>query len=227
MAPIGRNLLQALTDYHRRTIHVPRVRRVAQALAPLITEAGGAHSLLDVGCGDGTIAATVGRTVGAERVVGLDVALRDQVAIDAYAYDGGLLPFDDDSFDVVLLADVLHHATDPLALMRECLRVATVGVALKDHLAFGPLSARLLTLMDHVGNAAAGVAVRGRYFALDEWFALVRRAGGRLTVMRWPLQIHDLPWRLVTRSELQFAALIEHAEGAPTDFRAPDPDEEL
>jgi len=216
MAPLGRSLLKALTDYHHRTIHVPRVRRVAQALAPLIAEAGGAKSLLDVGCGDGTIAARVGQAVGAERVVGLDVALRDELAIEAFAYDGGLLPFADQSFDVVLLTDVLHHAENPLALLRESLRVASVGVALKDHLCFGALSSRLLELMDQVGNCAAAVPVTGRYLALDEWFDLVRQAGGRLTAMRWPLEIHDLPWRLLTRSELQFAALIEHA---PTEGR--------
>jgi ubiquinone/menaquinone biosynthesis C-methylase UbiE len=215
MAPLGRSLLKALTDYHHRTIHVPRVRRVAQALAPLIAEAGGARSVLDVGCGDGSIAARVGRAVGAERVVGLDVALRDELAIEAFAYDGGVLPFADQSFDVVLLADVLHHAENPLALMRESLRVASVGVALKDHLAFGALSTRLLELMDRVGNYAAAVPVTGRYLALEEWFELVQRAGGRLTVMRWPLRIHDLPWRLVTRSELQFAAFVEHAPWVP------------
>jgi len=211
MAPLGRSLVKVLTDVHHRTIHVPRVRRVAQALAPLIAQAGGARSLLDVGCGDGSIAARVGQAVGAERVVGLDVALRDDSAIEAFAYDGGLLPFADQSFDVVLLADVLHHAENPLGLLRECLRVARVGVAIKDHLAFGALSSRLLELMDQVGNYAAAVPVTGRYLALDEWFELVRHAGGRLTVMHWPLRIHDLPWRLVTRSELQFAALVEHA----------------
>ncbi len=215
MAPLGRSLLKALTDYHHRTIHVPRVRRLAQALTPLIAEAGGARSLLDVGCGDGTIAARVGQAVGAERVVGLDVALRDELAIEAFAYDGGLLPFADQSFDVVLLTDVLHHADHPLALLRESLRVASLGVVLKDHLAFGALSSRLLELMDRVGNCAASVPVTGRYLALDEWFDLVRQAGGRLTVMRWPLRIHDLPWRLLTRSELQFAALIEHGPTEP------------
>ena len=70
--------------------------------------------------------------------------------------------------------------------------------------------------MDQIGNAAAEVPVRGRYFALNEWFELARRAGGRLTVMHWPLEIHDLPWRVVTRSELQFAALIEHAHPKPS-----------
>jgi len=51
--------------------------------------------------------------------------------------------------------------------------------------------------------------VRGTYLSLEQWFELAERAGGRIAAMRWPLRIHDLPWRLLTRSELQFAARIE------------------
>ena len=200
---IGRLLI----DYHHRTIHLPRTRRVAGALANLIRSE--VRSVLDVGAGDGRVAAEIGRRIDATEVRGIDIAARPDAAIDIAVYDGVHLPYPDRSFDAVVLSDVLHHSPDPEALLRECLRVARRCVLVKDHLAFGPLSQKLLWLMDVAGNHATQVAVRGTYLSLEQWFELAERAGGRIAAMRWPLRIHDLPWRLLTRSELQFAARIE------------------
>jgi SAM-dependent methyltransferase len=198
----------ALVAYHHRAIAVPRVRRVAEALTGLIDARGGAATLLDVGSGNGLIARRVATALGAD-VIGVDVRLQPSPAIEVLGYDGRVLPFDDASHDVVLLSDVLHHADDPGALLAECVRVSRFGVAVKDHLSFGAVSSKLLEVMDHVGNADNGVAVTGRYFSTDEWFAMVNGAGGQMTSMRWPLLIHDLPWRIATRSELQFASFVE------------------
>src|SRR5262249_50847391 len=153
-----------------------------------------AASVLDVGCGDGTIAASVAERVGATRVVGVDVKVREHVAIEALAYDGLSLPFADGEFEAVLLADGLHHAERPEATLCECLRVASRVVAIKDHFQFGWASRTLLYWMDLVGNAAPGVLVRGAYLAPAEWIALVTRAGGRITGLEWPLRIHDYPF---------------------------------
>jgi hypothetical protein len=146
------------------------------------------------------------------------VRLRPSTRIAAEAYDGHHLPFGDDSYEIVMLSDVLHHADAPTELLGECLRVAARAVALKDHFCFGPISRSVLLAMDHVGNAAPGVPVVGRYWAPPEWLDLVREAGGRMVELRWPVRVHSLPWRLVTRSELQFVALVEAASRsrAPT-----------
>jgi SAM-dependent methyltransferase len=201
---------RALAAYHRRAISAPRIERVAAALSRLIALAGGADTLLDVGSGDGAIARRVGEALGAE-TSGVDVLLQPDACIGVACYDGRRLPHGDGSVDVVLLSDVLHHADDPTALLGECLRVARRGVALKDHLCFGAVSSALLLWMDRAGNAGSGVAVPGRYLSLEQWFEAAHAAGGRITALRWPLEIHDLPWRVVTRSELQFAAFIEPA----------------
>lgn len=201
--------VRALFALHHRAIHVPRVARVTRALAAQI---GRAASLLDIGCGDGTVAQGIGAAVGATRIAGVDVLVRPTTAIPVTEYDGVSLPFPDGAFEAVVISDVLHHCASPSAVLREALRVASRVVAIKDHFRFDRLSGAILLAMDQVGNAAPGVLVRGTYFTAGEWAGLVRDAGGRFTGLSWPLRIHDLPWRLVTQDRLQFAAKIQHAE---------------
>jgi SAM-dependent methyltransferase len=204
-SPVAR----ALFALHHRAIHVPRVTRVTRALAAQI---GRAASLLDVGCGDGTVALGIGAAIGATRVAGVDVLVRPTTAIPVTPYDGEHLPFPDGAFEAVVISDVLHHCAQPRTVLREALRVASRVVAIKDHFRFDRLSGAILLAMDQVGNAAPGVLVRGTYFTAGEWAELVREAGGRFTGLSWPLRIHDLPWRLITQDRLQFAATIQHAE---------------
>jgi SAM-dependent methyltransferase len=199
---------RALVEAHHRRVHLPRVTRVARALAAQI---GSARSLLDVGCGDGTVAKDIGAKIGAERVAGVDIKVRPFVAIEVARYDGTHLPFPDGAFEAVIISDVLHHCHDPAAVLRDALRVASRVVAIKDHFRFGELSNKILLLMDVAGNAGPAVEVRGTYFRPREWIELVRQAGGRVTGLEWPLRIHDLPFRLVTQDRLQFVARIEHA----------------
>jgi SAM-dependent methyltransferase len=201
---------RVLVRAHHHRVHLPRVARVAAALA---AQMGAARSILDVGCGDGTVARAVADRVGAARVAGVDVQVRPEVAIEVVAYDGRTLPFPDGAFDVVMLSDVLHHCEAPRAVLREALRVASRAVAVKDHFRFGPLSEKILLWMDRAGNHGPAVLVRGTYWSPAEWVEMVAGAGGRFAGLTWPLRIHDYPFRLITQDRLQFAARIEHARG--------------
>lgn len=201
---MGLDLSRAL---HARLASQPRAELLTVALAEL---AGPARELCDVGAGDGALAARVAARIGA-RVEGVDVVLQPRRAIPVHAYDGRTLPFADASFELVLLSDVLHHAAEPEALLREALRVARRAVVLKDHFAFGAVSARALALYDWVGNRGTGVALPGRYLAPGAWRALFARVGARLDALRWPLAVHPPALAALTRSELQFAARLVEA----------------
>jgi SAM-dependent methyltransferase len=206
-------LSRALYALHHRAVQRPRAERVTSALAGLI---GQARSLLDVGAGDGAIAASVAARVGATRVAGVDVLVREGAQIEVVPYDGRRLPFPDSAFEVVTLSDVLHHCEAPAEVLGECMRVASRAVVIKDHFRFGPASKAILLAMDVVGNREAGVLVRGTYFSPAEWLSLARAAGGHITGLVWPLRIHDAPFRVITRDELQFAARIERAAEGTT-----------
>lgn len=78
--------------------------------------------VLDVGCGRGY----VGALLEAERgcwPVGCEVAARNDALARYCLFDGRSLPFRSATFDATVLAFVLHHAGDPLTLLREGARV--------------------------------------------------------------------------------------------------------
>jgi SAM-dependent methyltransferase len=202
-------VLQALKKlalaYHHRTIRIPGGARVVASLARHV---GHADSLLDVGCGDGVNTLALADAIGAKRVAGVDVVIRETTHIEAKKYDGRSIPFGDRSFDVVSIVDVLHHADDPDAVLREALRVSSRMVVIKDHFRFGPVSNRILYLMDRAGNAKDSIECPANYFHPQQWVSMIERAGGRIASLEWPLKVHDLPGRLVAWSQLQFSAKV-------------------
>jgi ubiquinone/menaquinone biosynthesis C-methylase UbiE len=102
-------------------------------------------TLLDVGCGPGTITVGLARAVAPGRVVAIDASEQviEQARVQAAVPDASVewevgdvydLAFGDGSFDVVHAHQVLQHLADPVAALREMARVAAPGglVACRD-----------------------------------------------------------------------------------------------
>ena len=93
--------------------------------------------MLDVACGTGIFARLAARVAGPDgRVVGLDesttaldVAGRVDVTgmVQWTKWDGGRLPFDDASFDVVACQHGLHGVAQPVVVLEEMMRVLAPG----------------------------------------------------------------------------------------------------
>jgi SAM-dependent methyltransferase len=115
-------------------------RTVENSAAYLLPHLVAGASLLDVGCGPGTITADFARRLAPGRVIGID-ASAEVIATAHAAHGEGLefttgdvyaLDFDDNSFDIVHAHQVLQHLADPVAALREMRRVSRGGVAARD-----------------------------------------------------------------------------------------------
>ncbi len=130
--------------HHPSVLSAHRWRTVDNSAAYLAGHLRPGMSVLDVGCGPGTITAGLAERVGPGRVVAADAA--ETVLDEARANTAGLdnvefavadvhaLDFPDGTFDVVHAHQVLQHVADPVGALREMRRVTRPGgiVAARD-----------------------------------------------------------------------------------------------
>ena len=168
---------------HSGLVFDRRVRVLTQQIAELLPKAEVEPTrVLDVGCGDGSIARAVMDIRPDVEIVGIDVLVRPETHISVTEFDGTRIPHDDGGFDAVMFVDVLHHTDDATVLLREAARVART-VVIKDHLADGLLAQPTLRLMDWVGNAHHGVVLPYNYWPRSRWDRAFAEVG--LSVEEW------------------------------------------
>ncbi|QES47384.1 SAM-dependent methyltransferase [Streptomyces venezuelae] len=157
--------------HHESVLRSHRWRTARNSAAYLLGELRPGLSVLDVGCGPGTITADLAELVApGGRVVAVDAAADVVAQARTYAAERGLtgiefgtadvhaLDFPDDSFDVVHAHQVLQHVGDPVQALREMRRVCRPG---------GIVAARDADYAAMTWYPAAP--------ALDDWLDLYRR----------------------------------------------------
>jgi SAM-dependent methyltransferase len=157
--------------HHESVLRSHRWRTVENSAAYLMPHLRPGVSLLDVGCGPGTITADCARRLRPGAVLGIDAsadivaeARRDHPGVSFASGDVYHLPFEDASWDVVHAHQVLQHLADPVGALREMRRVARPD---------GIVAAR-----DSVYSAFSWYPRNDR---LDRWLALyftIARANG-------------------------------------------------
>ena len=111
-------------------------RYSAELAPPLVDFAGvgGAHKVLDVGCGPGALTAELVRRFGQDSVAAVDPSERFVSAacarypgVDVRHSPAEDLPFADGVFDATLAQLVVHFMSDPSAGLKEMARVTRAG----------------------------------------------------------------------------------------------------
>jgi len=113
-------------------------------------------SLLDVGCGNGQFGDAMAREFGAD-VRGVDVVNYANSDIPIGIYDGVSLPFEDDSFDVVVMAMMLHHVKHQEELFDEAIRCSRRGLIIYEDTYFSSWQRLAITWNDFYSNMVYGV----------------------------------------------------------------------
>jgi SAM-dependent methyltransferase len=204
--------MSAIDRIHGAYVHNRRVRVLAKHLAPLLP----ANSrVLDVGCGDGALAALLMQRRPDVIIEGIDVLVRSDARIPVTAFDGRTIPHPDKRFDCVMFVDVLHHTLDPMVLLREAVRVARRSIVLKDHTKNGLLAGPTLRFMDRVGNARHGVALPYNYWPKDRWTTAIESLD--LHIVTWVdrLALYPIPADYLFGRSLHFVARLDIAGTIP------------
>jgi SAM-dependent methyltransferase len=190
---------------HHAIVFGRRTRVIAETLAPLLPQSA---TVLDIGCGDGTIATLLAAQRPDITVEGVEFAPRPSCRIPCRRFDGAQLPFPDRAFDVCLFVDVLHHTTDVTQLLREAARVARTCILLKDHLSETSIDHAILRAMDWVGNRPHGVPLTYNYQSLQQWQSHFATCGLKASQISTSLPLYSFPFSLLFGRKLHFVAQL-------------------
>ena len=112
----------------RRPQHASRT--AASQAAFLLPHLRPGMDLLDLGCGPWSITVGLAAAVSPGTTTGIDLDPRPADGVTTVTGDVTSLPFPDASFDALFASALLQHVPDPLAVLREALRVARPGAVI-------------------------------------------------------------------------------------------------
>jgi SAM-dependent methyltransferase len=201
-----------LERIHGDYVYGRRLRVLGNHLLDLLPPGA---SVLDVGAGDGLLAHLIQNQRPDLAITAIDVLVRGKTYLPVQAFDGKTIPKSDDSFDIVMFVDVLHHTEDAGALLAEATRVARKALVIKDHLLYGLLAGPTLRFMDWVGNARHGVALPYKYWSENEWNLAFSRLHLKPEVLRNKLNLYPWPAKLFFDRKLHFVGRFAKCPNAP------------
>ncbi|MCA2212553.1 class I SAM-dependent methyltransferase [Jidongwangia harbinensis] len=190
--------------HHESVLRSHRWRTAENSAGHLLPHLSSGLSVLDIGCGPGTITADLATRVAPGRVTALeltDAALdlaraeigrRGLTTVDFAVGDVHALDFPDATFDVAHAHQVLQHVADPVAALREMRRVTRPGglIAVRDSdytgFAWFPLLPELdewLNLYRTVARGNGGEPDAGR--RLQSWARAAGLTGATVSSSTW------------------------------------------
>jgi SAM-dependent methyltransferase len=198
-------MVSIVGSLHKKLVLGRRARVLAGFLSPLLWAN---DTVLDVGCGDGTIDSLLEADRPDIAIKGIDILIRSSARFQVTAFDGVTIPFADRSYDIVMFVDVLHHARDPTALLKEAARVARRAIVIKDHTLNGAFAAQILRFMDWVGNAGLEGSRGGDYWPEQKWRRTFDALGLKVDHWRGSVPLYQWPFSMIFGRDLHFIARL-------------------
>lgn len=202
-------LARMIRPFHSALIFKKRIHTLAQHLSELVPR-DSSFKGLDVGCGSGELAGLIQEKQNNIVIDGVDVLVRpENLSMKIIEFDGKQLPFVDDSYDFVMLVDVLHHTEDKGVLLKECKRVAREFILIKDHFCESRWDRMRLSFMDWVGNRSYNVSLPYSYLSEGSWETLYQEVGIKPVMINKRLNCYPIPFTFLFDSTLHFIAKLE------------------
>lgn len=200
--------------HHESVLSAHRWRTAENSAAYLLPHLAPGMSLLDVGCGPGTITMDFARILAPALVVGVDTSeeitsqAREEAEREGADARFGVanayrLPFPDGYFDVVHAHQLMQHLDDPVRALKEMARVAGPGglVAARDAdfagMTWYPQLPELdawLALYDKVARSNGGEPNAGRRMVAWAHAAGFEADGLTASASAWCYTGADAPW---------------------------------
>ena len=164
-----------------------RARRLANYLVKFTQPH---QTILDCGCGTMYIANLI-RQSSESKIIGTDIINFNETDLEMCISLGEYLPFASKSVDVVMLIFVLHHSTDSIQILEECIRVARHRVIIFEDVYETPFQLKMLKMVD-CGNRfiSADMPLPFNFKTVSEWKNIFEELGTKLisaeTILPFP-----------------------------------------
>ena len=159
-------MLSPLRLFFDRFFNPVYKRRLAEHIASLCDDNS---SILDVGCDDGSVAEMIMELNPSLKIKGIDIQANHPSKIPRKIYNGKKIPYPDNSFDIVMVLDVLHHTKDILSILKEIKRVSKKCVIIKDHTTNSIFSRWLISFTDYMSNFPYGIKCTFNFPSSQMW----------------------------------------------------------
>ena len=209
-----------LIKIHQKYSHSNRVQLIAKNIFEIILnniDTKAPLKCVDIGCGDMTLAETLNQYLTNSDWKCLDIYelpenLRNDKKWNKYVkFNGRDIPFENDTFDIAIFSDVLHHIQDEMIyILKEAARVSKY-IIIKDHFKYGFLSNLTLKAMDYIGNRGYGVKRPAKYFTRESYMDLISNLNLKEKYLKENIHLYDknFLFKLLSNPKWQFISLCE------------------